>query len=112
MHTIQQETINRYKKKYPNHTFREISAQTGIQLTRVFRIINGYEMKLSEYLAFQKVINSTTREVCQRSLDLDYINQNFYNLDEQSGRDIKRKVEYIIELAKLKSSSNLQVQYH
>jgi hypothetical protein len=30
-----------------------ISEDTGIQITRVFRLFNGYEMKLSEYEVFK-----------------------------------------------------------
>lgn len=103
MHTIQKETIARYRQKFPKHTFREISERTGIQLTRVFRVINGYEMKLSEYLAFQKAINHLDKEYCSRSHDLEYINEHFFNLDEQTTRDLKRKIEYSVELNKLSS---------
>lgn len=104
MHTIQKETITRYRQKFPKHTFREISEKTGIQLTRVFRIVNGYEMRLTEYLAFQKAINHSGIEQCGRSHDLQFINEHFFKLDEQTTNDLKRKIEYKVELNKLSST--------
>ncbi len=37
-------------------TLKQISADTGIQLTRVFRLFNGSTMKLSEYQIFNKKV--------------------------------------------------------
>ena len=37
-------------------TLKKIAADTGIQLTRVFRILNGSTMKLSEYQTFNKLV--------------------------------------------------------
>ena len=34
-------------------TLKKIAADTGIQITRVFRLFNGSTMKLSEYQIFQ-----------------------------------------------------------
>ena len=49
--------LNQYKSLYPNSTLRSISERTNIQQTRVFRILNGQEMKLSEYESFKSAIN-------------------------------------------------------
>ncbi len=53
---LQKQVIEQFKKLYPGCTLQSISNETGIQITRVFRIINGNEMKLSEYEAFQRAI--------------------------------------------------------
>ena len=37
-------------------TLREISAETGIQMTRVFRLMNGSAMKLEEYEVFSNLV--------------------------------------------------------
>jgi AraC-like DNA-binding protein len=37
-------------------TLKKIAADTGIQLTRVFRIFNGSTMKLSEYQVFHRKV--------------------------------------------------------
>jgi len=51
---------------YENPVLRVVSEDTGIQLTRVFRLFNGSEMKLSEYLVFKEKIN---KKVEIRSLE-------------------------------------------
>ena len=50
----QREVIAKYFKRRGEKPLREISNETGIQMTRVFRILNGQEMKLSEYLCFKE----------------------------------------------------------
>ncbi|MEX0798835.1 MAG: hypothetical protein WEB87_02765 [Bacteriovoracaceae bacterium] len=49
----QNSIINKYKKAFPGRTLKVISQETGIQMTRVFRLFNGAEMKLKEYEAFE-----------------------------------------------------------
>lgn len=53
---LQNKTIQRYRLFFPNETLREVSARTGIQITRVFRLFNGKPMKLGEFEAFEKAI--------------------------------------------------------
>lgn len=52
----QNRVLNQYFELYGKVTLKRISKDTGIQITRVFRIINGCEMKLNEYLAFEEQI--------------------------------------------------------
>jgi hypothetical protein len=54
--SLQNKTIQRYRLIFPEETLREISLRTGIQITRVFRILNGKQMKLNEFEAFENVI--------------------------------------------------------
>lgn len=56
--SYQTHILNRYKETYPKHTLNEISKKTGIQVTRVFRILNGSEMKVSEYESFENAIDT------------------------------------------------------
>lgn len=58
----QQIIMKQYKKNYPNQTLRQMSEQTGIQFTRLHRIFQGHEMKISEYEVFQKLINASNDE--------------------------------------------------
>ena len=46
--------IDKYIRSTGFKTLKEISKDTGIQLTRVFRILHGKEMKLKEFEIFQK----------------------------------------------------------
>ncbi len=60
--SLQNSTIQRYRLFYPQETLREISARTGIQITRVFRLINGKPMRLQEFEAFETAIQNKLAE--------------------------------------------------
>jgi len=53
---LQKRIIEQYLNLNPNITLRKISSDTGIQMTRVFRILNGSEMKIAEYEIFRKKV--------------------------------------------------------
>lgn len=55
---LQKVILSQYKENYPQDKLKEISARTNIQITRVFRILNGAEMKLTEYESFRSAINT------------------------------------------------------
>ena len=54
--SVQQEILEQYFRVYGKQTLSAISANTGIQITRVFRILNGSTMTLPEYLIFRKLL--------------------------------------------------------
>lgn len=54
--SLQSRILKEYRQQFPHHTLREISAVTNIQLTRVFRLMNGAAMKLEEFEQFTKAI--------------------------------------------------------
>lgn len=56
---LQEIIIKRYFEYYPKHSLRQISKNTNIQITRVFRILNGSQMKLNEYESFDEAISKT-----------------------------------------------------
>lgn len=60
--TLQEKTLQRYRQLFPNQPLREVSARTGIQITRVFRLFNGKIMKVGELEAFEKAINEKMAE--------------------------------------------------
>ena len=53
---LQKTILNQYMLLNEKPTLKKISEDTGIQLTRVFRILNGSTMKLSEYQIFNKAV--------------------------------------------------------
>ena len=59
---LQNSVLAEYKKIYPKKTLKEISVDTGIQVTRVFRLFNGSEMKLAEYEKFKLAIKKSEQE--------------------------------------------------
>lgn len=60
--SLQNKTIQRYRLFFPQETLREVSARTGIQITRVFRLFNGKAMKVEELEAFETVISNKLAE--------------------------------------------------
>lgn len=53
---LQKIVLEQYKLLNNNPTLKAISEDTGIQLSRVFRIFNGSCLKLSEYQIFQQKV--------------------------------------------------------
>ena len=60
--TLQTKTIQRYRMYFPQETLRQVSARTGIQITRVFRLFNGKPMKVGELEAFEKALDEKMAE--------------------------------------------------
>lgn len=54
--SLQTNILKEYRNLFPTETLREISQRSGIQLTRIFRLLNGSSMKLSEYEVFHEII--------------------------------------------------------
>lgn len=57
---LQKKVLEQYYKLTNKPTFKEISEDTGIQITRVFRLFNGAPMKLGEYEIFNKKVKDLT----------------------------------------------------
>lgn len=54
--SVQVLILKLFKEAYPNAKLKDISDKTGIQITRVFRLMNGAEMKVSELESFQSLL--------------------------------------------------------
>jgi hypothetical protein len=54
---MQEDVIQRYRQAYPKDKLREMSRRTGINLTRIYRIINGKEMSVGELEIFNNLID-------------------------------------------------------
>ena len=67
---LQQQIIKHYFEIFgDDKTLKEISNHLGIQITRVFRILNGYEMKLTEYEKFKSVTKLASAENSKEFLE-------------------------------------------
>jgi len=53
---LQKTILGQYMLINKDPTLKKIAEDTGIQMTRIFRIFNGSPMKLCEYQTFQKRI--------------------------------------------------------
>jgi hypothetical protein len=59
---LQKKALHRYRQFFPNDTLREVSARTGIQITRVFRLFNGKPMKVGELEVFEGIVLEKLKE--------------------------------------------------
>ncbi len=59
---LQQSTLHQYRIHYPQHTLKEIAAKTQINLTRVFRLFNGSDMRVAELEAFNDAISNNGQQ--------------------------------------------------
>ena len=57
----QLDLLKRVREHYNNPTYKEIASLSGIQLTRIFRLYNGFEMKLSEYLKLSSLVEESNK---------------------------------------------------
>jgi hypothetical protein len=92
----QKEIIRQYLELNDNPTMRWISADTEIQLTRVFRLMNGCQMKLEEYFAFRnKVIKKLNTEKSFKALAMECEDKlsvsSISDLSEFMKRSLKQK---------------------
>lgn len=55
---IQKNTLAEYMSLFKRPTIINLSNDSGIQKTRLFRLINGMDMRLSEYLILKERITS------------------------------------------------------
>lgn len=60
--SLQQEIFNQYYSAYPKSTLRSIAERTGMSISRVFRLINGHEMKLKEYEKLREAVCSEQKK--------------------------------------------------
>lgn len=58
----QQQLIQRFKEQFPTWTFKQIAQKTGLNTSRVFRLFNGQEMKVSEYMAIERLLDRSLLE--------------------------------------------------
>ncbi len=97
MNNLQKQILLRYKQKFPNHTLKQISKTTGIQNTRVFRIFNGHEMKLSEYQIFTDILTERHKVTYFEKL----IHDSSLVLSELNLKRITSEIESLLKMQRL-----------
>lgn len=95
---LQKAVLEQYKHAYPKDTLKEISSKTNIQITRVFRLLNGSEMKISEYAAFEKCLptNQSTSEFIQTA------NQCLTKLEPERKKMLLAQMKHALKINFLK----------
>ncbi|MDA8793595.1 hypothetical protein N9N67_10120 [Bacteriovoracaceae bacterium] len=102
---LQNEIINEYKKKFPNDKLKDISARTGLNITRIFRIFNGATLKINEYEIFCQVINQikkTNQEPEQHYQNLNVISQAMEKLPPKILQQTINQLSYYLTIQQLK----------
>ncbi|MBI2522699.1 MAG: hypothetical protein HYV97_19920 [Bdellovibrio sp.] len=93
-----QRIINDFKYEFGNLTYREIAALTGIQMTRVFRIFNYQEMKVSEYERFKNLLLQKKSGTARL---LELFNQYALFLSPCFVRKLEKQIEREIKIVNL-----------
>ena len=105
--TLQQKTLQRYRQLFPNQPLREISARTGIQITRVFRLFNGKIMKVGELEAFEKAISEKINEKPHAEILTNLIEEASTIL---SSEDLRKISEYVARKVSARNFANFENQ--
>lgn len=94
---MQKEVLTQFNSLYPKITLKEVSQKTGIQVTRIFRIFNGAEMKVSELEAFQKLIYEKLGTNLQ---DFQALTKKFYlSSSKEEISDLCFELEHILSIS-------------
>ncbi len=100
---LQKEILERFMAKHKKPTLKFISQKTGIQMTRVFRILNGATMSVPEYEIFYQLVYQNHAYVddfielaslCQRSLKASAVAEI---------ADLMKKKLWLVELNKVEN---------
>lgn len=98
---FQKSILDDYLKLFKKPTLKLISEDTGIQMTRVFRILNGAVMHLNEFeVIYQKVQNAKSE---QNSLK-DLVLECELNLSREVLIGIEQMLKKKIQLAKIQKT--------
>ncbi len=105
--SLQINMLKNYRSAFPTDTLREISNRTGIQLTRVFRLLNGSPMKLSEYETFHHLLeNQGTMKESVSAIKLLKVHGH-----KLSSIEMNKICEYIHRKIQINGLISIQPQY-
>lgn len=103
MSELQQTILKKYFELHGKQPIRKLAKDTGIQSTRVFRIMNGSEMKIGEYEKFKSLLNEKNEN------QIDSYFHEYEGLFTQKMRD---EIQLFVERLVSKRKLNLcMVQY-
>lgn len=99
MYSKQVDVLNKYAQAKGKQTLREISQDTGINTSRLFRLMNGYEMKISEYQIFERKLEEYEFGEHQRVLEL--MKHCLSSLESPTIEEIEKILHTKVKLKKL-----------
>ncbi len=96
--SLQKRTLNEFRLAYPQKSLRETSELTGIQLTRIFRLLNGSPMKVDEYEKFKTAIARSFRASSPvRSLEMLFT-KAIETLPERELEKIRSQIHHLVHM--------------
>jgi hypothetical protein len=99
--SLQKKVTDFYLKINNYPTLRFISQDTGMQLTRAFRILNGAPMKLSEYEVFESKIKEKVKD---EGISPLILNESWTFLSFEELREINNLIQKKIRIKKIKGA--------
>ena len=96
----QKQIISQFKKTYPNSTLKRTSELTGIQITRIHRLLQGAPMKLSEWENFNQAIDLKREPAIDLKLKYAF-KQCLHNLTLEGKRELLIKLQRLNQLTEL-----------
>lgn len=99
---LQKSVLEQYMNLNDRPSFKKISIDTGIQVTRIFRIFNGSKMKLSEFEVFQQKVKCKLGN--NNSLE-NLAHQCFLKLSQESKNEIEQLLKRKLFLWELKNNA-------
>lgn len=104
MHLEQERILKRFKTLFGDPTYKEMAEISDIQLTRIFRLNNGFEMKMSEYLKIKKAIDD---KIAQTSKVHIVFNECLENLSVNALLELEKICSRKLEMYQLVASKSL-----
>ena len=102
---LQKTIIQHYMLLNHQPTLRNIAKDTGIQMTRVFRILNGSTMKLSEY----EIFHQRVKDQMGFSSSLENLaHQCFNELNVESIKEIENLMSRKIAILNIKKELQIK----
>lgn len=99
---LQQKVLNDYFGDGERPTIKEVSLDTGIQMTRVHRIMRGSVMRLSEYEIFRQRVRGRGPGITRLQEIVSRIEDSF---PEEKIYEIEAILERSLRLASLRDGS-------
>jgi hypothetical protein len=97
---LQKKILKQYLQVSNSPTLKEIAQDTGIQITRVFRLLNGSTMKINEYETFRNIIQ---QKKCGSEIDALFSSCCLL-LSSDSLKEIEMIMKRKLELYKIKQT--------
>ncbi len=103
MSNLQNEILDQYMSINQNPTLKAVSLDTGIQLTRVFRLLNGSKMRLEEFEVFEKRVKA---KLSEENHLVELAQRCFYTLSKFEIEELAELMKRRVELYQLRKKRN------